>query len=88
MKVLEHLANIIAEVGTAVGGAAKRDVVQSLGPNIDNTVLNIVAALTHNPNGFAGALAGLKNAVDVGEVTQGQLSELPALQNVLALLSL
>lgn len=77
--------NTLIEAGAIVDGLGKREGVAG---NIDATILGAVSQITNNPTGLVSALGALQHAVNVGEITQGQLSQLPALQNVLALLKL
>jgi hypothetical protein len=76
---------MITEAGAIVDGLGKR---QGVAGNLDAAILGAIFQLTNNPIDLLSALGSLKQAVNVGEITQGQLAALPALQNILALINL
>ncbi|KAJ5550948.1 hypothetical protein N7461_005646 [Penicillium sp. DV-2018c] len=75
----------VGQAGDIVGGLLPR---QGLAGNLDAAILGAVFELTNNPLDFLSAIGSLKQAVNVGEITQGQLASLPALQHILALINL
>lgn len=70
-----------------MNGPAKRHApgpVDTVGQSVSGTL----AALSSNPNGLFAALTDLKHAVELGQITQGQLSEIHVLATIVVLLDL
>lgn len=72
-----------SEAGAIVDGVGKR---QGPAENIDSTIIDGVSRLTNNPTGLLSALGDLQHAANVGEITKGQFSGFPVIQNVLDLI--
>jgi hypothetical protein len=80
------LTNFLPEATAGLGGLAKRG--NSLANGIDSTVLSSLYRITDHPIPLIASLVDLKHAADIGEITNGQLAELPALQVLLSFIHL